>query len=208
MNESLLAVCLQRFFASHFPKQGGARAHTIAGYRHAIRLLLRFASRQRGCEPTDLRIEEIDAERTVHFLGFIEGKRNNSTSSRNARLSAIRSFFRHVAVQEPQLVCHCQRILAIPFKKHERTMLAWLDDAEASAFAAAPDTATWLGRRDSALLVVALQTGLRVSELINLSRDHADMRLIEEAMVQTGSIEVPAGRYRPPDDLIAFLDAL
>ena len=87
-------------------------------------------------------------------------------------------------------------------------MPAWHDDAEASALVAAPDTATWFGRRDRALLLVALQTGLRVSELINLSRDHADMRLIEEAMDQTRPIEVPAGRYRPPDDLIAFLDAL
>ena len=171
MNGSLLAVSLRRFFTNHLANLSGASIHTIASYRDAFRLLFRFASEQLRCEPAELRIEDIDADLVGRFLGFVESGRKNSIRSRNARLSAIRSFFRHVAAHEPQLMDHCQRILAIPFKKYERSVPAWLDDAESNALVAAPDTTTRLGRRDRTLLLVAVQTGLRVSELINLSRD-------------------------------------
>ncbi len=147
-----------------------ASAHTIASYRDTFRLLLNYASEQLCRTPTDLTFEDLDANLVGRFLGFVETVRGNSVRSRNTRLSAIRSFFKYVATHEPQLVHHCHRILSIPAKKHERTTITYLNEAEMAALVAAPDSSTWFGRRDRTLLVVALQTGLRVSELINLSR--------------------------------------
>jgi len=112
---------------------------------------------------------DIDAELVGLFLADIESTRGNSARSRNARLSAIRSFFKYIAVNEPQLLHHCQRILAMPPKRHERRVIDYLSRAEIDALIAAPDLSTWHGRRDRALLALALQTGLRVSELIGLS---------------------------------------
>ena len=101
---------------------------------------------------------------------FVETVRGNSVRSRNTRLSAIRSFFKYAATHEPQLVHHCRRVLSIPAKRYERTTVTYVNRAEMTALVAAPDSSTWFGRRDRTLLVVALQTGLRVSELIGLCR--------------------------------------
>jgi integrase len=145
-----------------------ASANTVAGYRDTFRLLLRFASEQRRKAPTRLRIEDLDAELIGNFLVHVETARQNGARSRNTRLAAIRSFFRCVAMNEPAHLLHCQRILTMSGKRYVKRTVTFLDREEIAALLAAPDRSTWVGRRDHVLLLVALQTGLRASELINL----------------------------------------
>jgi integrase/recombinase XerD len=170
MTTATLPALIQQFFTDRLSAQMEASPNTIAGYRDSFRLLLRFASEQTGRAPTKLRVEDIDAAIVGDFLAHVESKRNNSARSRNARLAAIRSFFRFVAMSEPAYMLHCQRILAMPSKRYVRRTVEFLDRAEMVALLAAPDRSIWAGRRDHAILVVALQTGLRASELINLRR--------------------------------------
>jgi site-specific recombinase XerD len=144
--------------------------NTVAGYRDTFRLLLRFASERTGKAPTKLKIEDMDSELVGEFLAYIESERRNSARSRNARLAAIRSFFRFVAMCEPAYMLHCQRILAMSSKRYVRRTVEFPDRAEMDALLAAPDRSTWVGRRDYVMLIVALQTGLRASELISLRR--------------------------------------
>lgn len=168
MTASTFPALLQCFFTDRLCIQMEASANTIAGYRDTFRLLLRFASEQRGKAPTRLGIEDLDAELIADFLVHVETARRNGARSRNTRLAAIRSFFRYVAMNEPAHLLHCQRILAIPSKRYVRRTVTFLDGEEIAALLAAPDRSTWVGRRDHAILLVALQTGLRASELINL----------------------------------------
>jgi site-specific recombinase XerD len=168
MTNTTLSALLSQFFTDRLCTQMDASPHTIAGYRDAFRLLLRFASEQTGRAPAKLTIEDLDAERVGDFLAYVESERGNSARSRNTRLAAIRSFFRFVAMNEPAYMLHCQRILAMPGKRYVRRTVAFLDDAEMEALLAAPDSSTRVGRRDQAILIVALQTGLRASEIVNL----------------------------------------
>jgi integrase/recombinase XerD len=168
MNMSTLPALLQRFFTDRLTAQLQASPNTIAGYRDTFRLLLRYASERRNRPPTELRIEDIDAALIGDFLTHVEKVRRNSARSRNTRLAAIRSFYRYVAMNEPAHALHCQRILAMPNKRYVRRTVDFIDRTEMEALLAAPDSATWIGRRDRAILLLALQTGLRVSELINL----------------------------------------
>ena len=163
-----LAPLVQRFFAERLVNQFGASANTIASYRDTFRLLLEFAEARCGKAPTDMNISDIDADLVADFLEHLETERGNSVQSRNVRLAAIRSFFRHVAVNEPQVLHHCQKILQLPTKRHDRTAVTWPTEDEIRALVAAPDLATWYGRRDRVLLMLAAQTGLRVSELTGL----------------------------------------
>lgn len=163
MTASAFAALLQRFFTDRLCTQIEASAHTIAGYRDTFRLLLRFASKQRGKAPTKLEIEDLDADLISDFLLHVDAVR-----SRNTRLAAIRSFFRYVAMSEPAWLLHCQRILAIPGKRYVKRAVTFLDANEIAALLAAPDRSTWVGRRDHVILLVALQTGLRASELVGL----------------------------------------
>jgi site-specific recombinase XerD len=170
MSTHSLAPYLQRFFVERLGTQLKASPNTISSYRDTFRLLLKFATGRLHREPTALQLADIDAELVGAFLADIEVTRGNAARSRNTRLAAIRSFFKYVAVNEPQLLHHRQRVLAMPSKRHEKRAIDYLTRAEIEAVIAAPDLSTWYGRRDRALLVLALQTGLRVSELINLSR--------------------------------------
>jgi integrase/recombinase XerD len=170
MTTRSLAPYLQRFFTERLGMQLKASPNTISSYRDTFRLLLKFAAGRLRREPTALQLADIDAELVGAFLADIETTRGNAARSRNTRLAAIRSFFKYVAVNEPQLLHHSQRVLAMPSKRHEKRAVDYLTRAEIEAVIAAPDLSTWYGRRDRALLVLALQTGLRVSELINLSR--------------------------------------
>jgi len=168
MSASTLPALLQRFFTDRLCTQMEASPHTIAGYRDTFRLLLRFASEQRGRVPTKLGIEDLDADLIGDFLLHVETIRRNGARSRNTRLAAIRSFFRYVAMSEPAWLLHCQRILAMPSKRYIKRTVTFLDAGEITALLAVPDRSTWTGRRDHVLLLVALQTGLRASELIGL----------------------------------------
>lgn len=170
MKTHSLAIYLQRFFTDRLGTQLKASPNTIISYRDTFRLLLKHGSALLKKAPTDLQIADVDAELVGRFLADIESTRGNGARSRNTRLAAIRSFFKYVAVNEPQLLHHCQRVLAMPAKRHEKRIIDYLTRDEIEALIAAPDLATWHGRRDRALLVLTLQTGLRVSEAINLSR--------------------------------------
>ena len=164
-----LPAHVQRFFADWLIAQREASPHTVASYRDTFRLLLAYASRQLARQPTDLSVTDIDADLVAGFLAFVEDGRNNGVRTRNVRRAAIRGFFRFVAIREPALLLHCQRVLAIPAKRETKRTVDFLERAEAVALLAMPDLSTWIGRRDRNLLLVALQTGLRVSELIGLN---------------------------------------
>ena len=164
-----LPAHVQRFFADWLIAQREASPHTVASYRDTFRLLLAYASRQLARQPTDLSVTDIDADLVAGFLAFVEDGRNNGVRTRNVRRAAIRGFFRFVAIREPALLLHCQRVLAIPAKRETKRTVDFLERAEAAALLAMPDLSTWIGRRDRNLLLVALQTGLRVSELIGLN---------------------------------------
>lgn len=168
MSTASLPALLQSFFTDRLLAQRCASPHTVASYRDCFRLMLSFAAKQLGKAPSDLMLEEIDAPFVGRFLQSLETKRGNSTSTRNVRLAAIHSFFRYVALSEPAHALHCQRVLAVPSKRHERKPICFLDEAEVDALLAAPNLSTWTGRRDRTLLLVAVQTGLRVSELRGL----------------------------------------
>lgn len=161
---------LQRFFTDRLLGQLGASPHTVASYRDTFRLLLRFAGERLQREPSRLGIETLDAPFLGEFLAHLERDRHTSIRTRNNRLAALRAFFRFVAISEPALVHQCQRILAIPAKRYEHGSVAFLTEAESDALIHAPDPATWIGRRDQILLRVALQTGLRNSEITSLRR--------------------------------------
>ena len=164
-----LPSLVQRFFADWLIAQRDVSPHTVASYRDTFRLLLAYASRQLTREPTDLSVTDIDADLVAGFLTFVEDERKNSIRTRNVRRAAIRGFFRFVAIREPALLLHCQRVLAIPAKRQSRRTVDFLDRKEVAALLAMPDLSTSIGRRDRNLLLVALQTGLRVSELIGVN---------------------------------------
>ena len=160
---------LQSFFTDRLLSQRQASPHPIAGYRDCFRLLLQFAKERLGKKPSRLTIEDLDAPFLGLFLQHLESVRQNSARTRNARLAAIHSFFQYVALEEPAHALHCQRILAMPNKRHERRPIEFLNREEIDALLGAVDLSRWIGRRDHTLLLVGVQTGLRVSELIGLN---------------------------------------
>jgi integrase/recombinase XerD len=160
---------LQSFFTDRLLRQRQASPHTVAGYRDCFRLLLHFAKERLGKMPSELRVEDLDAPFIGLFLEHLEHTRNNSARTRNARLGAIHSFFRYVALEEPAHALDSQRILAIPTKRHERRPIEFLNREEIDAMLDVTKPSTWIGRRDRTLLLVAAQTGLRVSELTRLN---------------------------------------
>jgi len=165
-----LPALLQRFFTDRLLSQLGASPHTVASYRDTFRLLLVFASERLGRAPSRLRVEDIDAALLGSFLDHLEHGRTNAPKTRNTRLTALRAFFRFVAYVEPACSLQCQRVLVIPTKRHERRPVEFLTEEETAALVGAPDPATWIGRRDRALLLVAAQTGLRNTEIRSLRR--------------------------------------
>jgi site-specific recombinase XerD len=161
---------LESFFTQRLMQQRQASPHTIGSYRDTFRLLLRFAQRRLGRPPARLAFEQIDAALIAEFLEDLEKTRCISARSRNLRLTAIRSFFRYAAFEAPAHSAQIQRVLAIPTKRWTRPTIGFLIRPEIDALLAAPDTRTWSGRRDHALLLVAVQTGLRLAELTGLCR--------------------------------------
>ncbi len=164
-----LAPTLQAFFTDRLIRQRNASAHTIAAYRDTLRLLLAYAADQAGVPPSRLDMAELDAPMIGAFLDHLEHERGNSVRTRNARLAAVHSLFRFAALHHPEHAASIARVLAIPPKRGDQALVTYLTDAEVDALLGAPDLDTWTGRRDHALLVLALQTGLRISELISLN---------------------------------------
>jgi site-specific recombinase XerD len=165
---SALATTLQAFFTDRLIRQRQVSPNTLQAYRDTLRLLLVFASERHGKEPGKLAIDDLDAPLIGAFLDHLESHRKNSVRTRNARLAAIRSLFRYAALRHPEHAAVIERVLAIPPKRFERRLVTYLTEAEIDALLAAPDRTTWTGRRDTALFGLAVQTGLRASELIGL----------------------------------------
>jgi len=165
---SALAPTLQAFFTDRLARQRRSSPHTIAAYRDTMRLLLGFAERQTGKAPCQLDIGDLHAPLIGAFLEYLERERHNSVRTRNTRLAAIHSLFRYAALAHPEHSALIARVLAIPPKRFERALVTYLTEPETSALLAAPDRSKWTGRRDHALLALAVQTGLRASELTGL----------------------------------------
>ncbi len=165
-----LAPVLQGLFTDRLIAQRQVSGHTVAAYRDTFRLLLAFAQARTGTAPSDLRLDDLDAGLVGAFLEHLRHDRRNSARTRNARLSAIHSLFRYAALRHPEHAALIQRVLAIPPARFEKATVSYLSPGEATALLAAPDRSRWVGRRDHALLAVAIQTGLRVSELTALTR--------------------------------------
>jgi site-specific recombinase XerD len=160
---------LQLFFTERLARQRQASPRTVTSYRNTFRLLLRFLQHRTGKPPSHLDWEDLNAQAISAFLDHLEADRGNSARSRNARLAAVRSLFRYAALRHPEHAQLIAQVLAIPQKRFDRAPVSFLDDAEIDALLAAPDRERWEGRRDHALLVLAAQTGLRLSELIGLN---------------------------------------
>jgi integrase/recombinase XerD len=163
-----LPPLLEAFFTERLARQRDASPHTIASYRDSFRLLLTFLNEQTGKAPSKLQLEDLDTGRITAFLSYLENERGNSVRTRNARLTAIHSFFHYAALKAPECSEQIARVLSIPEKRYDSTLISYLTDPEIDALLAAPDRSTPTGRRDYALLLLAVQTGLRVSELASL----------------------------------------
>jgi integrase/recombinase XerD len=163
-----LAPLLQSFFTERLIAQRRVSPHTVASYRDTFRLLLGFAAERTGKAPSQLDLDDLDAPLIGAFLDHLEHHRHNSVRTRNNRLVAVHSLFGFAALREPAHAEHIQRVLAIPQKRFERAIVSFLNRDEIDALLASPDTATWIGRRDRGLLLLTIQTGLRVSELTAL----------------------------------------
>lgn len=161
-----ITATLQSFFTDRLLRQRQASPHTITSYRDTIRLLLVFLQSRTGKPPSRLDWADLDAGAIAAFLDDLETTRGNSARTRNLRLTAIRSLFAYASLRHPEHADLIARVLAIPPKRFDKTNIAFLDDAEVAALLAAPDRTRWEGRRDRTLILLALQTGLRVSELL------------------------------------------
>jgi site-specific recombinase XerD len=166
---TLLAPTLQLFFTERMTNQRQASPAAITSYRNTFRLMLRFMQDRTSKAPSDLDWTDLDAEAISAFLDHLETARHNSARSRNTRLAALRSLFRFAALRHPEHGELIQHVLAIPQKRFDKTIVSFLEPAETDALLAVPDRHRWEGRRDHALLVLALQTGLRLAELTGLN---------------------------------------
>ena len=167
---SNLAPTLQKFFTDRLLTQRQVSPATVAAYRDTFRLLLGFIADARKIAPVSLDFADLDAATIGAFLTHLETERGNSVRTRNARLAAIHSLFRFAALQHPEHADLIARVLAIPQKRFDRGIVTFLTKQEVEAILAMPDQDTWIGRRDHALLTLAVQTGLRVAELTDLCR--------------------------------------
>lgn len=165
------APAARAFFTQRLMQQRQASPHTISSYRDTFRQFLKFVQQRLHTQPARLSFEEIDAPLIVAFLDDLEKHKGVSIRSRNLRLTAIHSFFRYAALETPAHSAQIQRVLAIPSKRFARTLVNFLTRPEIDALLAAPDQRTWSGRLDHAFILVAVQTGLRLSEMTGLERE-------------------------------------
>jgi integrase/recombinase XerD len=173
MTRPSFSVLMQAFFSEHLANHKRASPETICSYRDTFRLLLKFVQEKQRTMPSDVAVTDLDAPVILSFLDHLEAARRNSIRSRNLRLAAIRSFFRYIALRDPDSLPIIARVLAIPVKRADHRLVSYLTRPEVDALLAAPDRAHWLGRRDHALLLTFYNTGARLSELKELKRSAA-----------------------------------
>lgn len=173
---------LEAFFVDRLMRQRQVSRHTLASYRDTFRLLLEHAQEQLSKVPSALTVADLDAPFVGRFLDHLEQNRGNTARSRNVRLAAIHSFFRYVALHAPEHSALASRVLAVPSKRYLRRPIDFLTSAEVAALLAVPDLGAWAGRRDRALLLLAVQTGMRASELLGLRCE--DITLAPAAFVR------------------------
>lgn len=186
MSEPTLTLLLQGFFTERLVRQLQASPRTVGAYRDTIKLLLLFAARRASKPASRLTLDDIDAVAVGAFLDHLDTQRHNSTATRNARLSAIHSFYRYALPLIPDRAHTASQVLAIPQRRHDRAIVSYLTGPEADALLEAPDRGTWYGRRDHALLLTAVQTGLRLSELTGLMIGDAATTMPGAAVHTTG----------------------
>ncbi|WP_125617097.1 tyrosine-type recombinase/integrase [Specibacter cremeus] len=165
-----LAPTLQAFFTDYLVGQRDASRHTISAYRDTFRLLLGYIHERTGTTPNDLDFSVVNAELIAGFLTMLEDRRGNSARTRNARLAAIHSLFHYAALRHPEHADLIARVLAIARKNTDSTLMTYLNENEVHALLAAPNRATWTGRRDHLMILMMITTGLRVSEITSLTR--------------------------------------
>ena len=163
-----IPTLVQAFFCERLLAQRNASPQTVASYRDTVRLLLQFASAQVKRPPTKLDVSDFDAPLVLSFLEHLEKQRGNSERTRNARLAAIRSLVKYIALREPTFLPNAECILAIPMKRFARPALTFLSHEEVQAITEAPDISTWSGHRDRVMFATLYNTGARVSELVGL----------------------------------------
>jgi len=169
-SHALIAPHVQAFFTVHLCHQKRVSPQTIASCRDTFRLLLTFVQETRGIEPSALCVPDLDAPLILAFLDYLEHHRGNAVRSRNIRLSALRTFFRFVALRDPESITIATRVLAIPRQREDKKLIGYLTRDEMEALLATPDRSHWVGRRDHALLLTMYNSGARVSELTALRR--------------------------------------
>jgi integrase/recombinase XerD len=169
MTTPTLARLLQGFFTERLIRQLQASPQTVAAYRDTVKLLVIFAARTTAKAPSRLTIDDLGAATIGAFLSYLDDERRNSTATHNARLAAIHSFYRYALPLIPDHSHTVSQVLAIPQRRHDRAVVSYLTGSETDALLAAPDRTTWYGRRDHALLLMMVQTGLRVSEVTSLT---------------------------------------
>jgi integrase/recombinase XerD len=166
---TLLAPSLQSYFTDYAHAQRNLSPHTIAAYRDTWRLLIKYVTTARGVPADKIDLTLIDIDLVTEFLDHLQTQRGNSVTTRNARLTAIRAVLTHALPDHPEHAHTIGRVLAVPARRRRAPTVEFLISAETDALLAAPDTSTWTGRRDQALLTLAIQTGLRISELASLT---------------------------------------
>lgn len=182
MKPTDFAICLKNFLSEYLPAQKNVSQNTIKAYRDVFRLLLRYCRDTRGISPEHVTLSLIDVSFVLAFLDDLELTRKCSIRTRNHRLSTLHAFFRYVQVEIPEQITQCQKIIAIPFKRHNKTTVNYLSIQEMTAILAQPALSTINGRRDAVLLSVLYDTGARVQELIDIKV--RDLRLESPAQIR------------------------
>jgi len=177
-----LACAISDFFSNYLPKLRAMSPHTVQSYRDSFVLLLRFVAARRQRPVSNLDVADIGAEEVIAFLNYLEQERANIVATRNVRLAAVHAFFRYLPGQNPDLLEHSQRILAIPFKRTRTRPVEYLEYEEIEAVLSAIDRSTPDGRRDYALLATMFNTGARVSEIIGIRA--GDLQLLRPCHVR------------------------
>jgi site-specific recombinase XerD len=169
MNYSKTLTCLvQDFFRKHLVGRRDVSPNTVSAYRDTMRMLLSFAGSHRGHKDREISLDDLNRETVFTFLDHLQKNRGNSTSTRNARLAAVHSFFQFVAQEDPTSINLCQRVLGIPYKRTPARAITCLDRQEIEHILGSIDRRDQAGRRDAALLQLLYNTGARAQEVVDL----------------------------------------